>query len=63
MLVQYLFVLFLRNCCVCFCQLSEIKSTDKTMTLLRYLEQFIASRYPHIYDFYEEIVLNMDRGG
>ena len=33
------------------------------MTLLRYLEQFIASRYPHIYDFYEEIVLNMDRGG
>ena len=33
------------------------------MTLLQYLEQFIASRYPHIYDFYEEIVLNMDRGG
>ena len=44
-------------------QLNDIRSRDKSKTLLQYLEEFIAGKYPELHDFYESLHLNMDRGG
>jgi len=44
-------------------QLSDVKSRDKTMTLMHYLVEFIRTTYPKLRDFHEELDIAVTKGG
>ena len=46
-----------------FWQLKDVRSTDKSQTLLHYLAKLMKERYSHLMDFYEDLDVTIDKGG
>ncbi|KAI0212768.1 Formin-like protein 3 [Lamellibrachia satsuma] len=44
-------------------KLSDVKSCDRTMTLMHYLVEFIRTTYPKLKDFHEELNIDVTKGG
>ena len=44
-------------------QLLDVKSTDRRKTLMNYLSQLIEAEYPELLNFYEDMKIDVPRGG